>query len=151
MPAELWAYSYLEATKNRLELDLSRFWPTDLAYLFTHCREGWWPIQPRQIFMQEVGIIFFTLFWSASKMLRRCKRHNRAKIYLFKVKDWNIRKSCEIYSNLTTKTSERLHWSRSDTLIINFEHISYLFLVFLLLALSTMDWFLFDVDLSHGS
>ena len=37
---------------------------------------------------------------------------------------------------LTIKTSERRHWCRSGVFIVNFEHISHLVLVFLLLTLS---------------
>ena len=43
---------------------------------------------------------------------------------------------CEIYSKLTIKTLERRQWRRSGVFIVNFEHISHLVLVFLLLTLS---------------
>ena len=46
----------------------------------------------------------------------------------------NTRTKCEICSELT-KTSERRHWRFSDVFIVNFEHISHLALVFLLLPL----------------
>ena len=59
-----------------------------------------------------------------------------ADIYLFKVNNRNTRTSCEICSKLTIKTSERRHWRRSGVFIVNFEHISYLLLVFLLLTLN---------------
>ena len=49
-----------------------------------------------------------------------------ANIYLFKFNSRNTRKRYEIYSKLTIKTSD-------DVFIVNFEHISHLFLVFLLL------------------
>ena len=54
-----------------------------------------------------------------------------ANIYMFKVDNRITRKSCEICSKLTIKTPERL-----GVFIVNFEHISHLFLVFLLLTLS---------------
>ena len=38
----------------------------------------------------------------------------------------------EILSKLTIKTLERRHWRRSGFLIVNFEHISRLVLLFLL-------------------
>ena len=57
-------------------------------------------------------------------------------IYLFKINNRNIRKKCEICLKLTIKTPERLHWRRSCVFIVNFEHISHLFLVFLVLTLS---------------
>ena len=57
-----------------------------------------------------------------------------ANIYLFKVNDINTRNRCEIYLKLTIKTSERHHWRRSNVFLVNFEHSSHLFLVFLLLT-----------------
>ena len=39
-------------------------------------------------------------------------------------------------SNLTMKTAKRRHWLHSDVFIINFEHISHLVLLFLLLTLT---------------
>ena len=59
-----------------------------------------------------------------------------AKIYLFKVNNRNTRKRHEICSNLTLKTPERRQWRRSGVFIVNFGHISHLFLVFLLLTLN---------------
>ena len=59
-----------------------------------------------------------------------------AKICLLKVNNRNTRKSCEICSKLTMKTPECRHWSRSGVFIVNSEHISYFFLVFLLLTLN---------------
>ena len=56
-----------------------------------------------------------------------------ANIYLFEVNYKNTRKRCKICSKLTIKTPERRQWRRSDVFIVNFEHISHLFLVFLLL------------------
>ena len=50
-----------------------------------------------------------------------------AVIYLLKVSNRNTRTRCEICSKLTIKTPERRH---------NFEHISHLALVFLLLTLT---------------
>ena len=41
-----------------------------------------------------------------------------------------------MYSKLTTKTPEQRQWRRSAVFIINFEHVSHRFLVFLLLALN---------------
>ena len=56
-------------------------------------------------------------------------------IYLFKFSKRNTRKWWEIYSKLTIKTPERRH-CRSGIYIVNFDHISHLFLVFLFLTLS---------------
>ena len=52
-------------------------------------------------------------------------------IYLFKVDKRNTKANCEICSKLTVKTLASF-WC----FIVNFEHISHLFLVFLLLTLS---------------
>ena len=59
-------------------------------------------------------------------------------IYLFKVNSENTRKRCEIFSKLTIKTLERRHWRRSGVFIVNFEHVSLLFLLLLLLTLSKL-------------
>ena len=53
---------------------------------------------------------------------------------MFKVNKRNIGTRCEICSKLIIKTPERRH--RSGVLIINFEHISRLVLMFLFLTLS---------------
>ena len=57
-------------------------------------------------------------------------------IYLLKVNNRNTRTRCEICSKLTVKTPERRYWRRSSVFIVNFEHISHLVQVFLLLTLS---------------
>ena len=66
------------------------------------------------------------------------KMINQFNIYLFKVNNRNTRKRCEIWSKLTIKTPERPHWRRSGVFIVNFEHIWYLLLEFLLLNLSKL-------------
>ena len=66
-------------------------------------------------------------------------RNTPASYYMFKVNNKNARASCEICSKLKMKTTERRHWRhwrRSGVFIVNFEHISHLVLVFLLLTLS---------------
>ena len=55
--------------------------------------------------------------------------------YMFKINNRYTRTRCEIYSKLTLKTPGR-HWHRCGVSIVNFEHISYLVLVFLLITLS---------------
>ena len=59
-----------------------------------------------------------------------------AGIYLLKVNNRNTRTRREICSKLTLKTPERRHWRRSGIFIDNYEHISHLVLVFLLLTLN---------------
>ena len=61
-----------------------------------------------------------------------------ANIYLFKVKNRNTRKRCEVRSKLTIKTPDRLHWRRPDVFIVNFEHILHLFLMFIFLILNKL-------------
>ena len=56
--------------------------------------------------------------------------------YLLKVNNRNTRRTCETCSKLTIKTPESRHWLRSGVFIVNFEHISHLVLVFLLLTLN---------------
>ena len=62
--------------------------------------------------------------------------HSPAGNHMFKVNNRNTRKRCEICSKLTIKTPEQRQWRRSGVFIVNFEHISHLALVFLLLTLS---------------
>ena len=57
-------------------------------------------------------------------------------IYLLQVNNRNTKAWCKICSKLTIKTLERCHWRRSGVFILNFEHISHLVLVFLLLTLN---------------
>ena len=62
--------------------------------------------------------------------------HDPAGYYMFKDNNRNTKTRCEICSELTMNTPERRHWRRSGVFIVNFEHISHLALVFLLLNLS---------------
>ena len=64
------------------------------------------------------------------------KRLIPAGIYLVKVINGNTRTRCEICSKLTIKTPERRQWRLSGVFIVNFELISHLVLVFLLLTLN---------------
>ena len=57
-------------------------------------------------------------------------------IYMFKVNKRNTRTRCKICSKIAIKTPERRQWSLSGVFIVNFEHISHLDLVFLLLTLN---------------
>ena len=56
--------------------------------------------------------------------------------YMFKVNNRNTKTRYEICSKLTIKTPERPYQRRSSVFIVNFEQISHLVLVFLLLTLS---------------
>ena len=59
-----------------------------------------------------------------------------ATIYLLKVSSRNSRTRREICSNLTIKKPELRQWRCSGVFMVNFEHISRLVLVFLLLTLN---------------
>ena len=56
--------------------------------------------------------------------------------YMFKVNNRNTSTRCEICSKLTITTPEQRQWRRSGVFIINFEHITYLDILFLSLILS---------------
>ena len=64
------------------------------------------------------------------------QRHYPAGIYLVKVNNREFRTRCEICWKFTIKTPKWRHWCRSGVFINNFEHISHLALVFLLLTLT---------------
>ena len=55
---------------------------------------------------------------------------------LVQISNRNIRKKCEICSKLSIKIPERRQWHRSGVFIDNFEHISHVFLAFLLLNMN---------------
>ena len=59
-----------------------------------------------------------------------------ANIYLLNVDDRRTRKMFGICSKLTIITPEQCHWRRFSVFIVNYEHNSHLFLLFLLLTLS---------------
>ena len=57
-------------------------------------------------------------------------------IYLLRVNTRNTWARCEICSKLTITTPGRHQWRRSCDFIVNFEHVSHLLIVFLLLTLN---------------
>ena len=84
-----------------------------------------------QMYSQNHGTQNFISVWGPSVL----KFFYPAGNYAFKVNNRNTRKKCEICLELTIKTPERHQWYRSGVLIVNFEHISHLVLVFLYLTL----------------
>ena len=75
-----------------------------------------------------------------------------AGIYLLKVNNENTRTRHKICLKLTIKAPERFHWRGSGVFIVNFEHISHLVLVFLLLALNMsfcVVLLIFNLNYSH--
>ena len=81
----------------------------------------------------KIGTSFLGTLGLATKMRNK---NDPANIYLFRVNNRNTSKKCEIRSNLTIKTPERRQWCCTGVFIVNFEYISHLFLVFLLLTLN---------------
>ena len=73
---------------------------------------------------------------SSGSLKTTLRNHFPAGIYLLKLKNRNTRTRCEICSKLTIKTPERRQWRRPGVFIVNFEHISHLALVLLLLTLN---------------
>ena len=55
---------------------------------------------------------------------------------LLQVNNGNTRKMCEICTRLTVKTPEQSQRRSSGVFIVNFEHISHLFLLFSLFTLN---------------
>ena len=73
--------------------------------------------------------------FSDDLFFKKCTGFIPARSYMFKGNKRNTR-TCEICSKLTIKTPEWRQWRRSGVFIFNFEHISHLVLVFLLLTLN---------------
>ena len=88
--------------------------------------------------------------WSmCSKLTKETPRRcHQANICLFKINNRNTRKRCVICSNLTIKIPEQHRWRRLSIFIVNFEHISHLFVLFLLLTLNKLVFWIniFKVD-----
>ena len=84
----------------------------------------------------RVGILYCGFNDLFLNDLNITQHSNPAGNYMFKVSNRNTRTRCEICSKLTVKTPERCHCRRSGFFIVNFEYISHLALVFLLLTLS---------------
>ena len=76
-------------------------------------------------FCQNQNIVFRLVIYLS--ILCNCP----ANIYLFKVNNRNTRKRCEISLKIAINTSESRQRRRSGVLILNFEHLSSIFLVFL--------------------
>ena len=70
--------------------------------------------------------------------LKWVKPRFQADTYLPKVNYRSIGTRCEVCLKSTIKTSGRWHWCRPGVFIVNFEHISHLILVLLLLPLSRL-------------
>ena len=85
----------------------------------------------------DVIFDFLVLYW-INRSLNAGILQNTipAGISLLKVKNRSAKTRCEICLKLAIKVPERRQWCRSGVFIVNFEYISHLALVFLLLILS---------------
>ena len=89
--------------------------------------------------LKLIDVFFLSLYLTLNafqKEYSEAYQTTPAGIYLLKYNNRNTRRRCEICSNLTLKTPERRHWRHSGVFIVNFEHISHIVLVFLLLTLN---------------
>ena len=78
---------------------------------------------------------FLTPWWLALNPLE-LKGVDPGDNFMLKINNRNTKTRCEMCSELTLKIPERRHWRRSGVGTVNFELISHLDLVFLLLTLS---------------
>ena len=101
-----------------------------------------WLFMTSNFWLNCLGIIYRprTYYWWLQASQKIIAPHHSypfpAGICLVKDNNRNTRKRCEICAKLTIKTPERRQWRCSGVVIVNFEHISHLVLVFLLLSLS---------------
>ena len=81
---------------------------------------------------------FFPMSNVCNKVFRKCFEHklHPAGNYMFKIDNRNTRTSSEVCPKLTIKTPKLQHWRCSGVFIVNFENISHLVLVLILLTLS---------------
>ena len=61
---------------------------------------------------------------------------NQHPVANYKVSNGSTRETCEIGSKLTIETPGQRYWHLSGMLIVNFEHISFLVLVFVMLTMN---------------
>ena len=89
---------------------------------FEHVIAGW-----ERINASQCSPTFSAEYWKALRY--------PANIYLIKVNNRNTNERCEIVSKLTIKTPKRRHWRHCGVFMVNFQPMSHLFLVLLLLTL----------------
>ena len=98
------------------------------------------PVQSKEdhfcikMFYRQLPFLSFVLI--VGSMSKFCLVIYPAGIYLLKVNYRTTRTRCEICLKLIIKIPERCQWRRSGIFIVNFELISNLILVFLLLTLN---------------
>ena len=85
-------------------------------------------------FPRQLG--FFQYDFHHKNLTKNTYTSSPASNYLFKVHNRNTKTRYEICSKLTIKIPKRYQWDRSCIFIVNFQNISHLVVVFLLLTLS---------------
>ena len=80
--------------------------------------------------MYQIVFSIKLLLWSGTHT------HSPGNKFKLKVNNMNIREWWIIYAKLTLKTSEWCHWHCYGVFIVKIEHISRLFLLFLLLTMN---------------
>ena len=106
---------------------------------FSARSQPWWRLHwfhVRTGLLKKKPRIFQCIYLLRNWLRWRVRSSKPAGIYFFKVSNRSTRKRCQICSKLTIKTPGRRHWRRFKVFIVHFEHISHLFLEFLLLTLS---------------
>ena len=90
------------------------------------------------VFQCDVPVVeIFFRCWESAKWWCQYSTYS-AGIYLLKVNNRNTRTRCEICLKLTINVPELRHWRHSGIIIVNFEHISHLAVVFLSLNLNRL-------------
>ena len=86
----------------------------------------------------KMKFIFKDVFNKCQKICKydRIRSYIQVNIYSFIASNRSARKRCEICSNLIIKAPEQRHWHCSVVFNVGFEHISFLFLKFLLFTLN---------------
>ena len=82
----------------------------------------------------------FPYFQVPEQLLLLIQNTPQENIYILKVNNANTRKRCEICSKLPLKTPDRFYWRHSGIFIVNFEHISHLSLMFVLLTFNMLSF-----------
>ena len=110
----------------RIQSECWKIWTRKTLWiwtLFTQCKTTF--------FKYSFGDWWLSLY--SKPTVESCFGKYPVNIYLLKINNRNTRKRCQKCLKLTIKTPERRHWYRFGVFIVNFEHISHLFVVSLLL------------------
>ena len=139
-------YEGLVEVWNGLCGSLALSWRRPLSYrnqsIDLRCKSIDWFLYDNSLRLERVNeVLRFSWYFLSRSAARETTRiyhvyysQSRFVLLMMKGKFHDCRKKCEICSKLTIKTPERRQWRRSSVFIINFERISHLFLVFLLLT-----------------